>query len=172
MLKIAGMIMIFTGCLFLGQKMGREQDLRLRELLILQQMVLYMKSEMMERRRPLSEVCQSLGSRIAPPFAEFLSNTGQAIRKRDGKRLSMIWKRNADAISGNLHLSMEDFAQFRELGNILENADVRTQCNFLEYYMEQLKNATEQERLAGRERKKLYQCLGMLSGALLVILIL
>ena len=70
-----------------------------------------------------------------------------------------------------LHISRKEIGDLKKLGSMLGYLDVEMQVSALDYYLEQLRLSVGQAREAAGSRRRLYQYMGILGGATLVILI-
>lgn len=68
-------------------------------------------------------------------------------------------------------MSSRELEEFRKLGSMLGYLDVEMQVDTLDHYLEQLKLSSAQAMETAKSRRRMYQYLGALGGAALVILI-
>lgn len=150
------------------------EDLRKRtqELQTLRQIMLILKSEIRYMHQPLPEAFLNLSRSAPAPFAEFFRGTAEDLQQRKGQTARQIWGMNLKKCLSALHLGRQESEELLELGNMLGYLDVEMQLNALDYYLEQLKAASERAAEAAGSRRRLYQYLGVLSGAALAVLII
>lgn len=171
MLKILGIFCILSGSTGFGLVCARELEMRIAELLQLQQMMLMLRGEIRYMHQPLPEAFLHLSGNAPVPFREFFLHTAQNLRKRSGQTAEEIWKRNLKIYFSGLHISRQEQKDLEKLGSMLGYLDVEMQVNALDYYLEQLKLSAGQARETAGSRRRLYQYMGVLGGAALVILI-
>ena len=172
MLKGTGILLILLGSTGLGLTMAGELEKRIEELQTLQQLMLLLRSEIRYMHQPLPEAFLRMGREAPEPFGDFFMRTAAALQKRDGQTAGRIWTENLGILLPRLHLERHEVQELRELGNMLGYLDVEMQLNVLDYYLEKLKNSTEQARETAKSRKKVYRYLGVLGGAALVLFII
>jgi len=172
MLKGAGIVMILLGSTGLGLTMAGELEKRIVELQQLQQLMMLLRSEIRYMHQPLPEAFLHLSGGAPQPFGNFFVQTAKDLQKRDGQTAGQIWTRNLQVFLSGLHLNRKDIQDLQDLGNMLGCLDVEMQLNALDYYLEQLRCSAERAAETSRSRKKLYQYLGILGGAALVIFII
>lgn len=171
MLKMLGIFCILSGSTGFGLACARELEQRIAELLQLQQMMLLLRGEIRYMHQPLPEVFLHLSGNASAPFREFFLRTAQDLQRRNGQTAEEIWRRNLKKYFSGLHISRQEQKELEKLGSMLGYLDVEMQINVLDYYLEQLKISVKQAREASGKRRKLYQYMGVLGGAALVILI-
>lgn len=171
MLKFVGMMLVLGGSTGIGISMAKELDQRIEELRILQQLILALRGEIRYRHLPLSEAFLSLAEHAPAPFDGFFDHVAKELECRKGNTAEEIWKRNLKKHLSVLHLNRQELAALGQLGNMLGYLDVEMQVNMLDYYLEQLKISAAQAVEAAKSRRKLYQYMGVLGGAALVIVI-
>lgn len=171
MLKMLGIFCILSGSTGLGLACARELELRITELLQLREMMLLLRGEIRYMHQPLPEAFFHLSQNAAGPFRNFFLRTAEDLQKRDGRTSEEIWRRNLKKYFAGLHLSRQEQKDLEKLGSMLGYLDVEMQLSALDYYLERLKLSAEQARGASESRRRLYQYMGVLGGAALVILI-
>ena len=171
MLKGVGILCILAGSTGIGVVMAKELDLRIRELLTLQQMILFIRGEIRYMRQPLTDTFFHVSGSAPEPFRQFFSCTANEIEQRRGRTAGEIWRRNQKEYLSGLHISRQEASEFGKLGDVLGYLDVEMQVDTLDHYLEQLKLSTAHAMEAAKGKRKLYQYMGALSGAALSVLI-
>ncbi len=171
MLKLLGILCILAGSTGIGIRMARELDLRVEELVTLQQLVLFIRGEIRYMHQPLTETFAHVAKTAPAPFAEFFFYTAKELEQRQGGTAGEIWKRNQREYLSGLHIDSGEAREFERLGELLGYLDVEMQVDTLDHYLEQLKFSAAQAAEAAKGKRKLYRYMGALSGAALVILI-
>lgn len=171
MLKLLGIFCILSGSTGLGLAFARELELRITELLQIQQMMMLLRGEIRYMHQPLPEAFLHLSGNAPAPFREFFLHTARDLQQRNGQTAEEIWRRNLRNYFSGLHISRQEKKELEKLGSMLGYLDVEMQMNALDYYLEQLKLSVGQAREASGSRRRLYQYMGVLGGAALVILI-
>lgn len=172
MLKILGIGLILSGTAGIGFGKARELDQRVEELRTLRQLVMLLEGEIRCTRRPLPELFYSLGERVRPPFQKFFTETGRALELHQGLTVQEVWKAQLALSRKNLHLSRQEYEELQEFGGMLGCLDLRMQTELCVWYGERLKMAVQTAAGEAGEKRRLYRCLGILSGVVLVVLII
>lgn len=171
MLKGLGMLCILAGSTGIGMSMAKELDLRIGELVALRHLMLSLRGEIRHMHQPLPEAFSHLADQAPAPFEAFFSGTAKELEMRCGSTAEEVWNRNLEKYLSDIHLSRQERLEFQKLGSMLGYLDVEMQVDTLDYYLEQLKLSTAQAMEAAKSRRRLYQYMGMLGGAALIILI-
>lgn len=92
MLKGVGILCILAGSTGIGVVMAKELDLRIRELLTLQQMILFIRGEIRYMRQPLTDTFFHVSGSAPEPFRQFFSCTAKELEQRRGRTAGEIWR--------------------------------------------------------------------------------
>ena len=171
MLKTLGILCILSGSTGFGLLCARELELRITELQQLQQTMLLLQGGIRYMHQPLPEAFLHLSESAPDPFRKFFLCIAQDLRGSSGQTAEEIWQRNIKRYLLGLHISGQERKDLEMLGSMLGYLDVQMQVNALDYYLKQLELSLQQALEASKSRRKLYQYMGMLGGAALVILI-
>ena len=121
--------------------------------------------------QPLPEAFLQLSVSAASPLGDFFRHTAEALQRRQGRTAGEIWKENMDQDLKGLHISLREREELEKLGSMLGYLDVEMQMNHVDYYLEQLKLSAAGAAETAKNCRRLYQYMGVLGGAALVILI-
>lgn len=171
MMRLFGMACILAGSTGIGIRMAKELDLRIEELISLQHLMLALRGEIRYMHQPLPEAFSRLAGKASEPFGTFFSRTARELEMRRGSTAEEIWRENMHKELGGLHLNARELEEFSRLGSMLGYLDVEMQINTLDHYLDQLKLSSAQAMETAKSRRRIYQYLGALGGAALVILI-
>lgn len=83
-----------------------------------------------------------------------------------------IWNRTISQYLVGVHLPEKEIAHLRELGQYLGTADIEIQVRHIELFEEQIGIAMKEMREELRTKKRLYHCLGVMSGIFLAIMLI
>lgn len=172
MLKGIGIVFILLGSTGLGLATAQDLEKRIMELQKLQQLMMLLHGKIRYMHQPLPEAFLHLGGSAPKPFGDFFLRTARDLQQRNGQSAEQIWKKNLNACLGGLHLSRQEMKELQELGGMLGCLDVEMQLNALNYYLEQLRQSVQRASETCKSRRRLYQYLGVLGGAALVIFII
>ena len=121
--------------------------------------------------QPLPEAFLHLSEKASSPFRDFFRQVAIELQQRRGRTAEDVWKENLKKYLTGLHISKQEMEELEKLGSILGYLDVEMQVNALDYYLEQLELSSVQAQESVKDRKRLYQYMGMLGGIALSILI-
>ena len=170
MLKLLGIGCILAGSTGIGIAMARELDLRVEELVTLQQLMIFIRGEIRYMHQPLTETFAHAARTAPAPFSEFFLHTAGELEQRLGSTAGEIWRRNQKAYLSGLHIGSREAGEFERLGDLLGYLDVEMQVDTLDHYLEQLKLSAARAEETAKGKRKLYRYLGALFGAALAIL--
>lgn len=172
MLKIIGFIFVISASSLLGFVSSNDYKVRIDDLLYIKNVIIMIRGEIKYQKAPLPEAFYHVGKRVKAPFDTFLLAISERLENKDGDTFSHIWK---DEISKNLigtRLLKKDLNLFMQIGEQLGYLDNEMQLASLDLYMEQL----DVEIIASEKRKtekcRIYQCVGIISGLFVSIILL
>lgn len=114
MLKLAGIIMLMSGCIGLGINKVSEEKQRIRELREIRNIVVRIQNEMIYGKRTLPEICLILSSSSIEPYGIAFLQIFQRLEENDGTVFENIWKEQ-------IKNCMKDMPLREEEKNILIN---------------------------------------------------
>ncbi|MCM1160835.1 MAG: stage III sporulation protein AB [Roseburia sp.] len=168
-MRYIGFLLLLTGCTGLGMCFVEDYKERIQVLSKIQKMLCLISDRILSEKDSLPEAFFHTGSRFEGKWRQFLREMYEETEKRNGKTLEEIWKEKSSILQGVI--KERDFPAFREA---MKQTCFHTQAGQLsalkDYQMkmeEDLKELTEQKK----EKCKLYQSLGIMSGILLIIIL-
>lgn len=108
MLKLAGILLLMTGCIGLGINKVTEEKGRIRELREIRRIVQRMQHEMIYGKRTLPEICLLFGQCMKEPYRSAFLEVFQRLDENDGTALEHIWKERMEACMSGLPLKEEE----------------------------------------------------------------
>lgn len=171
MLKITGSIFVIGATTMLGIKRSADLRERYRQMEYLRQLFYQLQSEIRYARSPLGEIFMHIGRNAKEPYDAWLLTLGKKMEEKNGGTFYGLWKtsiREALKISA---LSSMELERLTELGLRLGLMDVDMQVKAVELYLTGLSAALEEMREEMKQKIRLYHCLGVMSGMLIVILL-
>lgn len=108
MLKLAGILLLMTGCIGLGINKAAEEKERIRELREIRRIVQRMQYEMRYGKRTLPEICLLFGQCMKEPYRSAFLEVFQRVEENDGTALEHIWKERMRACMSSLPLKEEE----------------------------------------------------------------
>ncbi len=172
MLKLAGMILLMTGCVGFGINKVSEEKRRIRELREIKRMVLRVRSEIVYGKRTLPEICLLLGQYAKEPYSQAFSRIFQRMEKNDGSVLPDVWKEELGLCMKGLPLKEEEKEVILSLpdrsGIMDENGQADNTGQSLDMIDERIRRA--ESEFEGKSRVIL--SISVMSGFFIIILLL
>ncbi len=171
-MKIIGAVFIIAGCLGMAMSANnnwKRQYLELRELMECIQML---NGQVRYVMSPLPEIFLEIERRRKSRLGELFGQVGREMKRREGETLADIWNRVLRENRQCFALNKEDWDGFLNLGKGLGYLDAEMQKKHLEGYINQLAQRLPEARGAWKEREKVIRSLGLVSGAMLLLILI
>lgn len=172
MLKLAGILLLMTGCIGLGINKVAEEKRRIRELREIRRIVQRIQSEMVYGKRTLPEICLLLSQCMKEPYQRAFLEIFQCLEENDGSTFESIWKERMNACMETMPLKEEEKEILRclpEQNGILDEtiqaADVGQSLDILTEHIRQAEAEYE-------NKSKVIISISVMAGLFLVILLL
>lgn len=172
MLKLFGALLVLGSSAGLGVSIGLDAKKRLMELKCLKQMMYMLRGEMKYTKNPLPEAFASMCERLGPPFSDFLQAVSEELNLRNGKSLETIWQEKAGLLWGKTHFLKKDQERFLRLAEGLGYLDQEMQLAHIDFFVEELELEIKSSHEALGNRLRLCNCLGVMGGVFLLIVML
>lgn len=170
-------ILIMSGALIGGGFAAAEKlRERMELLLVIRQMTVHLKGQILYSNCALPEAMKEIGNRFSEreegilrePAMFFLRVAGR-MEQEPEQMLRRIWKEEADKLSPGIPLTGEDRKALTSLGGNLGYADRSMQEKTILFYLEQVDDAIASLKSQQENKTRLYRCLGMAAGLFLMI---
>lgn len=172
MLKLAGILLLITGCIGLGVNKVAEEKRHIRELREIRRIVQRMQSEMIYGKRTLPEICLLFSQCLGEPYRSAFLEIFQRLEENDGSTLENIWKERMGVCMDTLPLKEEEkeillFLPKHQgiLDETIQAADVGQSLDFLTAHIGQAEAEYE-------NKSKVIMSISVMTGLFLVILLL
>ncbi len=172
MLRFIGGVLVVTATTAAGILYGIELQEYLEKLLYIRHVIYMLKGEMEYSQAPLSEVFARVAARVKEPYRRWLLAMEKQVEGREEDAFLKIWMRAADRYLGELHLKSEHSIQLKELGTYLGQMDCASESGNLKLYLGRLELEIEKVREGMSAKKRIGNCLGVMSGIFLVVLLI
>lgn len=171
-IKLTGVAFLVVACGITGITMSNEYIKRLRELKVINKMLLLLKGEIKYNNSGINEALKKVANMSEKISQNFLNNVCELFD--NGKiPLRESWNGAIDNyLLKKSSLKKEDYLIIRDIGINLGITDRETQLNNLDSNMlviEQLINGLEAQR---EQKCKLYRTMGFMAGAFVAIIII
>lgn len=171
-LKIFGSALLLITTTAIGFQKAEELKKRVVCLNELKRVMILLQGELRFHRATLSEAFENVSKRVDDPFKGFLKETAQRIEDKYAGGFSCVWDEMTDELLAYGGLQKEDKNLLEQLGRGFGYLDLTMQTESLNLAIfqaeEAIKSAKEQKEIKG----KLYQTMGVTTGAFLILLIL
>ena len=172
MQRFIGSLLIITATTGAGILYGLELQEYLEKLWYIRHVVYLLKGELEYSNAPLSEVFGQVARRVKDPFRKWLFNMEAQVERREADQFLKIWNRSIDQYLGELHLKSTHTLQLKELGNIIGQSDRLTESKNIALYLNRLELEIEKVREGMTAKKRIGNCLGIMSGVFLVVILI
>jgi len=172
MLKLIGAILIFLASTSIGFSYAQKLVRRCQEIRQLRACLALLEMEIHYGTRPLAEACDHIASREKGAVGRLFAVSGQKLRRMDGASTYRCFQKAVDQVWGDTTLKQEEKKVFLRLAQMLGRSDREDQLHHLKQACAQLEVEEEKAREEQGRYEKMYKTMGILFGALLVILMI
>ena len=172
MRRIIGAALVILSCSAMGLSMSRRIAGRYRELVELKRLLGLMEGRIRFGGGTLREIFTELAEQAEPPYNRFFAHAAASMEQGTGIHLSEHWSGAMRAELSETRLAPDDLVLLEDLGRDLGGLDKATQLQTLMFAAQQLEERRQELLLELPVKRKLYSCLGVLSGLFLTVLLL
>lgn len=170
-MKLLGAVLLFFVCACTGLIVANLLTRRPQELRQLRGAFHVLETEIAYGSQPLDSALQQIGARENGPVGRFFSRAAHYLQRKDGTAAYECWRQALADVKTDLALREQDRHILLRLGSKIGLSDRHDQVNHLRLAQatleaEEAKAVHDQEKYA-----KMSRSLGVLLGALLVILL-
>ena len=155
----------------LGFNKSRELGNRKKHLEMLMRMIILLKGEIRYGNTSLYDAFTGAAGKLEGKYREFFLNTAEEIKKKKGKPFGEIFRSCARESLDDQNFTREEKEKIFSLGERLGYMGMDIQLRQLQLLEEDLENEIQELNKDLKEKKKLYQSLGILLGILLAVLV-
>lgn len=151
---------------------SRQYQQRIKDLQILQLIISCLIGEISYARNTLPEAFSRISEKVASPFQEYLQSVAKRLKEQTGEAFVRILKEQEQTVRQKTSLREEDWDLFLQTLGHLGYLDAKMQIQLLESGRTEL--AMREEKLQHQlpEQKRVWQSLGILGGAFLVVILI
>lgn len=172
MQRFIGSLLIILATTGAGIVYGTELKGYLEKLLYIRHIIYMLKGEMEYSNAPLSEIFGRVAVRVKEPFCTWLRAMERQVENREEDGFAKIWNRSIDRHLKVLHLKSTHSIQLKELGTFLGQLDGDTSSKTMQLYLNRLELEIEKVREGMAAKKRIGNCLGVMGGIFLVVILL
>lgn len=155
----------------LGFNKSRELGNRKKHLEMLMRMIILLKGEIRYGNTSLYDAFTGAAGKLEGKYREFFLNTAEEIKKKKGNPFGEIFRSCARESLDDQNFTREEKEKIFSLGERLGYLGMDMQLRQLQLLEEDLENEIQELNKDLKEKKKLYQSLGILLGILLAVLV-
>lgn len=172
MLKVSGALLVFFAGWGMGNWRSRQYQQRIKDLQILQLIISCLIGEISYARNTLPEAFSRISEKVASPFREYLQSVAKRLKEQTGEPFVRILKEQEQTVREKTSLREEDWDLFLQTLGHLGYLDAKMQIQLLESGKTELAMQEEKLRHQLPEQKRVWQSLGILGGAFLVVILI
>lgn len=170
--KILGSVIVICSCGLIGVYYSNELSTRFKLLKEFKRYMILLQGDIRYANTPLPEAMEKLKRRCEGCFLKFFSELSQQISVYSGETFYEIWTKVVDKHLSKVSLSKKDIAMILSLGETIGYLDKEMQMNTFELYLSQLDSEINELRNSLKQKTKLYNCMGIMAGLFLAIVLL
>lgn len=170
-LKILGSILIIAATSGIGYWYSREFQKHLNELQYIRQMFIMIYGEIQYTQEAFGEVFTHLGRQLKEPYSCWFQSMAAEIHARRRTSFTELWCEAVDIHLSENHLKKEDLCELKDLGSQMGYLDTDTQLGVIKLYTGKLEVRIETARAGLAAKKRLCNCLGIMSGIFIAIIL-
>ncbi|MBQ3666417.1 MAG: stage III sporulation protein AB [Lachnospiraceae bacterium] len=171
MLKILGSTLIILSGTCMGMKASEHLFLQNEGLKKLKKMIVLLRGEIKYNHTYLSQAFEHVSNKISDPFSGFLLFVSEKLNENSGKSFQEIWKESVREKLQIIDLTAIHLKKIEELGDTIGFLDTDMQIATFDLFIEQLDHDIEENNQKLKDNSKLYKCLGLMGGILVVLII-
>lgn len=171
MQRFIGGVCIISATTWAGILYGKEKQNYLEHLLYLRHIIHMLKGELQYTNAPLGEIFRRIAVRVKEPYRKWFHNMEKQIERRNELEFHKIWSKSIDKNLTELHLNKEHKRQIKEIGDCIGKMDQMSESKNLELHLENLDQEIKKMRTEIAGKKRIGNCIGIMSGLFLVILL-
>lgn len=159
MFKIIGSVLIVLSCTAFGVEKSRELSIHRKELEELQRLFVLIQRKLEYMKMPLEELFATMQSNWLLSISKELKNLSQ-------KTFYEVWTSSIDTYFQKTFLTKSEIEELKQIGNHISKPEA------IRLYLIQLENSIQNTREEEKEKKKLYQSMGILCGIFIVLVLI
>jgi len=161
-----------TGALGFGWSLCWEMNCEIQHLKAQKQIILYMIGEISYLHRPVEEIMDIIAEKMEEPYNTFFNNIALNFRKRNGKRLTTLWKEGITALQESTDMPKTALVCLEKLGSCLGCEGDNMQVEALRLFEQELDAQIDKAVTKKEENSRLIRALSTLTGILCIVLFL
>lgn len=165
MQKVIGSIIVVLASAAIGFEKARELQIHVNELETLKHIFVLLRKEMQYTRGSLPELFAKIGKKTEGKYGEWLGELANDLHHFEQGTFEEVWNCSIEKWFQESRLTKKEKEELCQVGKSLGYTEV------IELYLEQLEISIQKTREESKNKKKLYQSMGILGGIFLVIVL-
>lgn len=170
-LKMIGSILILASGTMAGIKMGYNLKLRLKQLKRFEKIISMIRGEIKYNNSTIPEAMRHVSSHTAAPFDKMLLKVSEELDAFGGRTLKEIWESVFEEYGSQIYFTKEQTENIKHLGENLGYLDKDMQISTLDLLTEQIRKDISDMEKSMSDNVRLYNCLGVMGGILVILII-
>lgn len=162
--------MILTATTWAGILYGKEEQSQLDHLYYLRHIIQMLKGELEYSSAPLGEIFCRIAVRVKEPYRSWMHQLQRQSEAREEEEFRKIWRISMERSLKELHLKKEYKERLNEVGDCIGKMDRMSESKNLQLYLETLDLAIKKARAEIADKKRIGNCIGIMSGLFLVLI--
>ena len=170
LMRIIGAVIVIGASAIAGVYYGNLETYRMRDLLEFKKALTILRSQIEYARTPLPEAMLAIAVRVRESVGKVFEMCAELLEHERNEKVAHIWAAAVDQYKDALFLTQEDTDQLKDFGAQLGNMDSEAQIMNISMLIDYIDERTALLNQSRDKNKKLYRSLGILGGALIVII--
>ena len=171
-MKILGACLVILSCTSLGLYFSSLVQGRVSDLKAMKKNITILRGDIKYGNTTLPEAIGALARRNTDNFKEFFAGIEEELMNASGLSFIQIWDKGINTSLKNSYMNHNDREQLNRLGETLGYLDKEMQLKTIDFYMEQLDHELVDAVNTMKEKTRLYNMLGILSGLFLTVVLI
>lgn len=172
MQKLVGSILIISATTIAGMMYGMELKEYIEKLVNIRHVLQMIQGEISYTAAPLGSIFYDLSRKVREPYKSWLRAVSKETETREEDQFEKIWDKCAERYLKPLHLKEVHYLKIKEYGFYLGQMDHSTFERTGNAYIEQMDYEIRKLRNVIDSKKKIANCIGIMSGIFIVVMLL
>ena len=170
LMRIVGAVIVIGASTIAGIYYGNLETYRMRDLLEFKKALSILRSQIEYARTPLPEAMQAISARVRESMGKIFGMCAELLVYERNEKVAHIWEASVEQHKDALFLTQEDVEQLKGFGAQLGNLDSEAQIMNISMLIDYIDGRVAHLNESRDKNRKLYRSLGILGGALIVII--
>lgn len=171
-LKILGSLLTISSSAAIGFYFSLILKERVEDLKNLKKCIFILRGDIRYANTPLPEAIGCMAQRNQSNLKIFFAKVSDELNQLDCKPFCEVWKKGVDENLKDTCMNKKDKMYLSNLGENLGYLDKEMQINTIDLYIEQLESELSETESSVKEKTRLYNLLGILTGIFITIIML